>query len=159
MPARDLPPELRQAARAARSLQEFEARVTAPRFGYPSYGVFCEVNRPAAVLPRIRVPTLVMLAADDPLVPLGSMEGIDWQDCPAVLPLPVAGGGHCGFYDWRAESAVGAGDRRVLRGRGGGAGEPHRRPQRGRLTIRTQAAASAPSLPGRARHRPGSRRR
>ena len=45
-----------------------------------------------------------MLAADDPLVPLGSMEGIDWQDCPAVLPLPVAGGGHCGFYDWRAEA-------------------------------------------------------
>jgi hypothetical protein len=32
------------------------------------------------------------------------MEGIDWRDCPAVLPLPVAGGGHCGFYDWRAEA-------------------------------------------------------
>ena len=104
VPARDLPPELRQAAREARSLQEFEARVSAPRFGYPSYGVFCELNRPAAVLPRIRVPVLVMLAADDPLVPIGSMDGIDWRDCPAVLPLPVAGGGHCGFYDWRAEA-------------------------------------------------------
>lgn len=103
VPARDLPPELREAAREARSIQEFEARVAAPRFGYPSYGVFCEVNRPAAILPRIRVPALVMLAADDPLVPIASMGGIPWRNCPAVMPLPVAGGGHCGFYDWRAE--------------------------------------------------------
>ena len=99
----DLPPDLRQAAVEARSVQEFEARVTAPRFGYPSYAVFCEVNRPAAALPRIRVPVLVMMAADDPLVPLASMDGIDWSRCPGVLPLPVAGGGHCGFYDLRAE--------------------------------------------------------
>lgn len=104
VPARDLPPELRQAALEARSIQEFEARVTAPRFGYPSYAVFCEVNRPAAALPRIRVPALVMMAADDPLVPLSSMDGIDWSACPAVLPVPVSGGGHCGFYDWRAEA-------------------------------------------------------
>jgi predicted alpha/beta-fold hydrolase len=104
VPAKDLPEPLRRAARAARSLVEFEAEVTAPRFGYPSYAVFCELNRPAAVLPRLRIPTLVMMAADDPLVPLASMEGIDWADCPAVLPLAIAGGGHCGFYDWRAES-------------------------------------------------------
>ncbi|MBK1660956.1 alpha/beta fold hydrolase [Paracraurococcus ruber] len=104
VPARDLPPGLSAAAREATSLQEFEARVTAPRFGYPSYGVFCEVNRPAAALPRIRVPTLLMLAADDPLVPVGSMDGIAWADCPAVLPLPIAGGGHCGFYDLAREA-------------------------------------------------------
>jgi len=104
VPARDLTPELRGAAREAGSVQEFEARVTAPRFGYPSYAVFCEVNRAAAILPRIRVPTLMMMAADDPLVPLSSLDGIDWSACPAVLPLSVTGGGHCGFYDWRAEA-------------------------------------------------------
>ncbi|TCZ57190.1 alpha/beta fold hydrolase [Roseicella aquatilis] len=122
VPARDLPPELRQAARDSRSVQEFEARVTAPRFGYPSYAVFCEVNRPAAVLPQIRVPTLLLMAADDPLVPLDSMEGIAWADCPAVLPLPVSGGGHCGFYDWRAEAmsvrAIGAFFEGVAAGQG-----------------------------------------
>ena len=126
VPARDLPPALRQAAREARSLQEFEARVTVPRFGYPSYGVFCEVNRPAAVLPRIRVPTLVLMAADDPLVPMASIEGIDWRDCPAVLPLPVAGGGHCGFYDRAAEAlsvrAVGSFFEGVATGQGDVAG-------------------------------------
>lgn len=104
VPAADLPDPLRQAARRAGSLAEFEAEVTAPRFGYPSFGVFCEVNRPAAALPLIRVPTLLVMAEDDPLVPVAAMDGIDWAACPAVLPLRVAGGGHCGFYDWAGES-------------------------------------------------------
>lgn len=112
VPATDLPEPLRQAARQAASLVEFEATVTAPRFGYPSYAVFAEMVRAATALPRIRVPTLVIMAADDPLVPLASMEGIDWAACPAVAPLAIAGGGHCGFYDQRAESlavrAIGA---------------------------------------------------
>ncbi|WP_043364002.1 alpha/beta fold hydrolase [Belnapia sp. F-4-1] len=104
VPATDLPEALRQAARRAGSLTEFEAEVTAPRFGYPSFGVFCEVNRPAAALPRLRVPTLLVMAEDDPLVPVTVMDGIDWAACPAVLPLRVAGGGHCGFYDRARES-------------------------------------------------------
>jgi uncharacterized protein len=110
--AHDLPEPLRDAARAARSLREFEATVTAPRFGYPSYEVFAEVNRPAAVLPRLRVPLLLLMAEDDPLVPPDSLDGIAWSECPAVAPLLVAGGGHCGFYDRGRESltvrAIGA---------------------------------------------------
>jgi len=102
--ASDLPEPLRAAARAARSLTEFEATVTAPRFGYPSYAVFTEVNRPAAALPRLRIPTLLLMAADDPLVPPASLEGVAWDDCPAVLPLLASGGGHCGFYDGGRES-------------------------------------------------------
>jgi uncharacterized protein len=99
VPAADMTEELRQAALEARSLVDFEAEVTAPRFGYPSYEVFAELNRPAAALPRIRVPTLLLMAEDDPLVPARSLEGIGWEACPAVAPLLVAGGGHCGFYD------------------------------------------------------------
>ncbi|RAI60117.1 alpha/beta fold hydrolase [Roseicella frigidaeris] len=104
VPARDLPPALREAAQAARSLREFESRVTAPRFGYPSYAVFCEVNRPAAVLPRIRRPVLLLTAADDPFLPPEAAARIAWEDCPAILPLQLAGGGHCGFYDRRPEA-------------------------------------------------------
>ncbi|MDN3563184.1 alpha/beta fold hydrolase [Paeniroseomonas aquatica] len=106
VPAVDLPESLRQAARRASSLVEFEATVTAPRFGYPSYAVYCEVNRPAAALPQIRVPTLVVMAADDPLVPIESLAGIDWAACPAVAPLAVEGGGHCGFYDRRQDEPL-----------------------------------------------------
>lgn len=103
VPARDLPEPLREAACRAPTLQDFEARVTTPRFGYPSYEVFTEVNRPAAALPKLRAPTLLLMAEDDPLVPPSSLDGIDWDACPAVLPLLVAGGGHCGFYDRHAE--------------------------------------------------------
>jgi uncharacterized protein len=99
VPARDLDEDLRQAATRATSLHEFEATVTTPRFGYPSYEVFTEMERASAALPLIRVPTLLLMAGDDPLVPPSSLDGIDWSECPAVSPLLVQGAGHCGFYD------------------------------------------------------------
>ena len=104
VPARDLDESLRQAATRATSLHEFEATVTAPRFGYPSYEVFVEMERPAAALPRIRVPTLLLMGGDDPLVPASSLDGIAWAECPAVAPLLVRGAGHCGFYDLGREN-------------------------------------------------------
>ncbi len=112
VPARDLEEDLRQAAARATSLHELEATVTAPRFGYPSYEVFTEMERSSAVLPRIRVPTLLLMGGDDPLVPAASLDGIDWSECPAVAPVVVRGAGHCGFYDLGRENlsvrAIGA---------------------------------------------------
>jgi predicted alpha/beta-fold hydrolase len=99
--ARDLDEALRSAAAEARSLREFEAKVSAPRFGYPSYATFVELIRPDRVLPAIRVPTLLLQAADDPVVPAASLEAVDWSRCPAVVPVLTAGGGHCGFDDLR----------------------------------------------------------
>ena len=104
VPARDLDGDLRRAASRATSMHEFEATVTAPRFGYPSYEVFAEVERPASALPRIRVPTLLLMAGEDPLVPAASLDGIDWSACPAVAPVMVPGAGHCGFYDLARDS-------------------------------------------------------
>ena len=104
VPARDLDEGLRRAAARATSLYEFEATVTAPRFGYPSYEVFTEMERPADALPRIRAPTLLLMGGDDPLVPASSLDGIDWSECPAVAPMVVRGAGHCGFYDLGREN-------------------------------------------------------
>ena len=104
VPARDLDENLRQAATRATSLHEFEATVTTPRFGYPSYEVFTEMERASAALPLIRVPTLLLMAGDDPLVPASSLDGIDWSECPAIAPMLVRGAGHCGFYDRHRES-------------------------------------------------------
>ena len=99
--ARDLDEGLRAAAAEARSLREFEANVSAPRFGYPSYATYVELIRPDRVLPAIRVPTLVLQAENDPIVPAASLEAVDWSQCPAVAPVLTAGGGHCGFDDLR----------------------------------------------------------
>jgi predicted alpha/beta-fold hydrolase len=107
VPARDLDADLRGAAARATSLHEFEATVSAPRFGYPSYEVFTEMERPSAALPLIRVPTLLLMGGDDPLVPTApSLEGIDWSECPAVAPVVVPGAGHCGFYDFGRREAL-----------------------------------------------------
>lgn len=99
--ASDLDEALRGAAAKARSLREFEATVSAPRFGYPSYATYVELTRPDRVLPAIRVPTLMLNAADDPIVPAASLEAVDWSECPAIAPVLTGGGGHCGFEDAR----------------------------------------------------------
>ena len=112
VPARDLDADLRRAAARATSLHEFEATVTAPRFGYPSYEVFTAMERSSAGLPDIRAPTLLLMGGDDPLVPAASLDGTDWGACPAVAPMVVRGAGHCGFYDLGRENlsvrAIGA---------------------------------------------------
>ncbi|MCK8783858.1 alpha/beta fold hydrolase [Roseomonas sp. NAR14] len=99
VPATDLTDRLRVAAKHARSMREFEETVSAPRFGYRGYDEFVAAIRPDRVLPRIRVPTLLLAAADDPIVPAAMLRGVDWDACPAVAPVLVAGGGHCGFQD------------------------------------------------------------
>ena len=176
VPARDLDENLREAATRATSLHEFEATVTTPRFGYPSYEVFTEMERPSAALPRIRVPTLLLMAGDDPLVPAASLDGIDWSECPAVAPVLVRGRRALRLLRPRAGKPVRPRHRRLLRGRGGrggrgggggrfgGSGRGRRARVAGRrsgrrLTVRTPAAASAPSARCRARHPPGSPRR
>ena len=115
VPARDLPEPLRQAALTATSLVEFEATVTAPRFGYPSYAVYCEMNRAAAALPRIRVPTLLLMAEDDPIVPIDSLAGIDWAACPAVATSLDRWRRALRLLRPRRRQSFGEDDRRLLR--------------------------------------------
>ncbi len=89
VPARDLPEPLRQAAYRAGSLQEFETTVTVPRFGYPSYGVFCEVEpsgRRAATHPGADP------AADGGRRPAGA-DRIHGRHRLGRMPRRAAGGG------------------------------------------------------------------
>jgi hypothetical protein len=140
VPARDLDGALRHAATRATSLHELEATVTAPRFGYPSYEVFTELERSSDALPRIRVPTLLLMAGDDPLVPAASLDGIDWAGCPAVAPLVVPGAGHCGFYDIGRENLSVRAIAAFFEGAADGVGAA------GASSLADEAAA-APSLP------------
>jgi uncharacterized protein len=140
VPARDLDEDLRRAAGRATSLHEFEATVTAPRFGYPSYEVFTEMERPADALPRIRVPTLLLMGGDDPLVPAASLDGIDWGECPAVAPLVVRGAGHCGFYDLGRENLSVRAIAAFFEGAAGGTGTA-------RASAATEKGTAAPAPP------------
>jgi uncharacterized protein len=100
--------------RKVRSLRDYDEAITAPYGGYASVGEYYARSSPGPWLTAIERPTLLLAAADDPIVPRGSLAG--W-------PLPASGlirrellptGGHLGFVAataapggfWAAERAL-----------------------------------------------------
>ena len=98
------PPGLQQ----VHSLYEFDDRYTAPRNGFASALDYYARSSALPVLPRIRLPGLVVHAADDPFVPAAPFQRVRF---PANLSFElVPRGGHLGYISrlpWQ-------GDRRWL---------------------------------------------
>jgi uncharacterized protein len=86
-------------ARKARSIYDFDDRVTAPMHGFKDALDFYVQGASRPYLNRISVPTLVLAAEDDPWIPVTSYTDVDWAACPAITPIIAASGGHCGFHD------------------------------------------------------------
>lgn len=84
---------------AARSLTEFDDRVTAPEGGFGSAAAYYAAASSAPHLARVRVPTLLIAAEDDPIVPFSSFA--PWRESleanPAIRTRFVPRGGHVGF--------------------------------------------------------------
>jgi predicted alpha/beta-fold hydrolase len=105
----------RVAINAARTLTEFDDAFTARQNGWRDAAEYYAVNSSAQYLPRITVPTLVVHALDDPVVPSGPYRSIDWTALARETPVRRAitsHGGHVGFHQrdgrppWYAEKAV-----------------------------------------------------
>lgn len=105
----------RAAVASARSLEEFDDAFTARQNGWRDAAEYYAVNSSAQYLPRITVPTLVLHALDDPIVPPGPYRSIDWGRLAEHGPVRRAiteHGGHVGFHQaggrppWYAEQAV-----------------------------------------------------
>ena len=98
--------------RPPRTLEEFDDRFTAPLSGYRSALHYYERCSSEQFLNRIRIPTLVIASADDPIIPANQFAAVNWS--PTTRFLKAAGGGHMGFQarpgndpdrfwlDWRA---------------------------------------------------------
>ncbi len=95
------------AALRARTFAEYDEIVTAPLGGFTGAGDYWTRSSSGPYLARIRLPTMVINARDDPFVPAGTLPD------PAALPPYVtvdfpARGGHAAFIDgrwpWRAGS-------------------------------------------------------
>lgn len=87
----------RQAVSSARTVIEFDDRYVAPRNGFASgadYYARCSAEQ---FLMRIRVPTLVVHATNDPWIPMPAYERVDWAANSALSPL-LGAGGHVGFH-------------------------------------------------------------
>lgn len=107
--------EERAAIASARSLEQFDDAFTARQNGWRDAAEYYAVNSSAQYLPRITVPTLVLHALDDPVVPPGPYRSIDWTGLEAagsVRRAITSNGGHVGFHQhagrppWYAERAV-----------------------------------------------------
>ena len=91
----------RAAIAAARRIEEFDDAFTARRNGWRDAAEYYAVNSSAQYLPHITVPTLVLHALDDPVVPSGPYRAIDWVGLEArgfVRRAITAHGGHVGFH-------------------------------------------------------------
>ncbi len=95
------------AARRARTFAAYDRAVTAPLHGFRDELDYWTRASSGPYLARIRRPTLLLSALDDPLVPAASLPD------PAALPAGVraefsARGGHAGFIEgpvpWRVRS-------------------------------------------------------
>jgi predicted alpha/beta-fold hydrolase len=95
--------------RAVRTVRQFDARYTAPHGGYRDVDDYYERASSLPVLGRIRVPTLVLHADDDPIIPGRSFRDASLVENPSVLLVVTPRGGHVGFV---ADAARDDADRR-----------------------------------------------
>ena len=91
----------------ARTFREYDRAVTAPLNGFTDERDYWTRASSGPYLSRVRRPTLLIHALDDPMVPVGSLPD------PAALPPGVRAefvprGGHAGFIDGRWPWRVGS---------------------------------------------------
>ena len=84
-----------------KSIWEFDDRYTAPLFGFGTAANYYATQSAAQYLDAIRVPTLLVCAKDDPMVPFEAYEHPSFQSNPALTLLATHHGGHLGFLSRR----------------------------------------------------------
>lgn len=88
--------DLDHAARA-RSVREFDDRVTAPLFGFRDAADYYARSSSAPLLDRIRTPTLLLQALDDPFLPASTVPVEAIERNPWLVSGITPRGGHVGF--------------------------------------------------------------
>jgi uncharacterized protein len=92
-----------QTLRRVRTIREFDERITAPHGGYRDASDYYARTSSRPVIGDIRVPTLIIHSADDPLIPVEPFHDEAIAANPEVLLVITRRGGHVGFLSDRAE--------------------------------------------------------
>jgi predicted alpha/beta-fold hydrolase len=80
-----------------RTVREFDDAITAPCFGYRDAEEYYEAAGAKRVVDRVRVPTLMITAEDDPFVPYVLFLAARVERNPAIRFVGTEHGGHCAF--------------------------------------------------------------
>jgi predicted alpha/beta-fold hydrolase len=85
-----------------RTVYEFDDKITAPYFGFGTADNYYATQSSNQFIAGIRIPTLLVQAKDDPLIPFEVFSHPGIQSNPNVRLLAVDHGGHLGFLSNRA---------------------------------------------------------
>lgn len=80
---------------SVRRIKEFDTHITAPLSGFRDADDYYDQASSGPYLTKISVPTLIVAAADDPIVPVASVQQARISD--AVKLIVADGGGHLGY--------------------------------------------------------------
>ncbi len=80
----------------ATSLLDFDSQFTAPISGFRDVWDYYERSSAAPLLPNVTLPTLILAAADDPLVPINTIADVPRPDCVGLYITEF--GGHVGYF-------------------------------------------------------------
>jgi len=80
-----------------RTIYDFDDYYTARLFGFGTAANYYRTQSSNQYLEKIRVPTLVVVAKDDPLVPFAVYDHPAFRENPSLRLLAVDHGGHVGF--------------------------------------------------------------
>ncbi|HKX07411.1 MAG TPA: alpha/beta fold hydrolase [Stellaceae bacterium] len=100
-PASAVTAEERCAVLSAESLWQFDDRFTAPRNGFGGAADYYKRNSSQNFLDEVAVPTLLIHAQDDPIVPAEPYREYDWRRNARLQLALQSKGGHVGFHDRR----------------------------------------------------------
>ena len=84
-----------------RTIYEFDDRFTAPAFGFGDAANYYRTQASIRFLPSIRVPSLLVQAQDDPLIPFEMFGRQEVRSSPYLTLVAPEHGGHLGFLSRR----------------------------------------------------------
>jgi hypothetical protein len=85
-----------------RTVREFDGAVTAPHFGYRDAEDYYHQASACRVVQQIAVPTLIVTAQDDPVVPASIFDAPEVRGNPNITVVAPERGGHCAFISRKA---------------------------------------------------------
>jgi uncharacterized protein len=86
-----------EALKRVHSVREFDEVITARYCGFAGADDYYARSSAMHVLERIRVPTLILTAQDDPFVPFATFDRKAIRNNPDIRLVAPESGGHCGF--------------------------------------------------------------
>ena len=88
--------------RGVRSVEQFDNRYVAPHFGFADANDYYARSSSRPFIGRIRIPTLIIHAKDDPFIPFEPLRDPSIAANPYVLLLDTDRGGHVAFVSVHA---------------------------------------------------------